>query len=114
MGKLAIQGNIVQCFFHGRVRQPEPLLQKVDSQHGGDCKRWASRLASRRVRLNQSYQRSPRHDQIHFIEKLTLARSLGDQLKSGRGKAFLFHRQLTFVQVTRLTYADLPKLKLPQ
>jgi len=37
--KFAVQRNIVQGFFHCRIRQTEPLLQKVDAQHGLHGKR---------------------------------------------------------------------------
>ena len=60
------------------------------------------------VRFNQRNQLCPRHDPIHFIQKLALARSLGDQLETGGSKAFLFHCNLTSERVTELTYADLP------
>jgi len=32
--KLAVQRNVVQRLFHGRVRQAKPLLHAVDAQHG--------------------------------------------------------------------------------
>ena len=92
VGELAVQLDIVQRLFHGRIRQAKPLLKEVDAQHGGDCKRGSPRLATGRVRFNQRNQLCPRHHQIHLIEKFALTRSLGDQLETGRGTAFLFHR----------------------
>ena len=78
------------------------------SQHGGDRKGWASCLAGRRMRLNQANQLRPGHHQGHLIKELALARSLGHKLKSGAGKAYLFHRHSTFGRATGLTYAENP------
>ena len=102
MSKLAIQGHIMQGFFHGRVRQSKPLLQEVDAKHGCHCARWASRLCRWSVRFNQLLQLSPRHNQIHLIEKFALARSLCNQLETGGGKAFLFHQNTTLLRTQRL------------
>jgi hypothetical protein len=37
----------------------------------------------------------PRHHQVHLVKNLTLARTLGGQLESAGGKAFLVHHHLT-------------------
>ena len=108
VGKLAVQRNVLQCLFHGRIRQAKPLLQEVNAQHGVHRKWRALRLARRCERLDQRNQLAPRNNQIHLVKKFALACYLGDQLKPAGGKAFLFHRQLTSGQVTGLTYADLP------
>lgn len=107
-GKLAVQGRIMQGFFHGRIRKTEPLLHEVDAQHGRYRKGRASGLTGRRMRFNQRNQFSQRHHQVHLIKKLALARPLGDKFKSGGGKADLFHRYSTFVGPAGLTYAENP------
>jgi len=58
---------------------------------------------------NQRQQLRPRNHQIHLVQKLALARALGDQFESGVGKAHLFHGSNVSDQtVNRLTFADLP------
>jgi len=37
-GKLAEQGTVVKCFFHGRTRQAKRLPHEVAAEHGGGCK----------------------------------------------------------------------------
>ena len=106
--KLAIQRHIVQGFFHGRVRQAKPLLHEVNAQHGSHRKGRAPGFAGGSVRLDQGHQISPGNHQFHFVQKFMLERSLGDQLETGGGKAFLFHRHLTFWRGRRLPCADLP------
>lgn len=49
--------------------------------------------------------RPPNHPMelpVPFVQKFTLARSLADQLETSDGKAFLFHRHLTFGRSKRL------------
>jgi hypothetical protein len=57
---------------------------------------------------NQANQFSPRHHQVHLIEKLALARPLPDQFESGVGEASLFHLYLTFERSDWMTYAENP------
>ncbi|GAB3481513.1 hypothetical protein GCM10011496_06230 [Polaromonas eurypsychrophila] len=109
-GELAVQRHVVQGFFHGRVRQTEPLLHEVNAQHGRHRKGRASCLARRPMRLNQSNQFGPRHHQIHLIQKLALARALGHKFKSGGGKAYLFHQHSTSGRPIGLTYAENPQV----
>lgn len=60
-------------------------------------------------RLNQTYQLRPRDHQIHLIKKDPLARALGDQSKSGGGKADLFHkRSVAQSKLSVLSFADHP------
>jgi hypothetical protein len=79
--------------FHGRVRQVEPLLQKVNAQHRFHSKRWTPTFGTtrRRVWRNQAHKLSPRHDQVHLVEELALARSLGLAFKSSGAQAHLLH-----------------------
>jgi hypothetical protein len=108
-GKLAVQRDVVQRFFHRRIGVTEELLQQVNAQHHFGGKRRASRLACRRMRRYQGQQLGPRNHQVHLIEELTLARALGDQLESGAGKAHLFHDStVSDHAVMGLTFADHP------
>jgi hypothetical protein len=104
--KLAVQRDVMQSLFHGRILQTKPLLHEVNTQQGEHRKRRATCLARWRMRLNQRDQRGPRHHRVHFSEQFTLA--LGDKLKLAVGKAFLFHQRLTSERLISMTYADLP------
>ena len=110
LGKLAVQRDVMQCLFHGRVGMPKELLQQMNAQHHLSGKRWAPRLASRCMRRNQGQQLRPRNHQVHLIQKLTLARALGDKFESGGGKANLFHLCLTHETLNWVTFADFPLL----
>ena len=106
--KLAVQRDVMQSLFHGRIRQTKPLLHEANTQQGEHRKRRPTGLARRRMRLNQRDQCGPRHQRVHLSEKFTLARALGDKLESAAGKAFLFHQRLTSERFISMTYADLP------
>jgi len=109
VGKLLVQRDVVQLLFHGRVGVTKELLEQMNAQHHLCGKRWPASLARRRVRCYQRQQIRPRDHQVHFIEKLTLAHALGDKLKSGGGKAHLFHGStVTNQAVTGMIFADLP------
>ena len=41
-GKAAQHGRLIEGFFHPRVRQAEPLLQKVGPQHDPEANRLAA------------------------------------------------------------------------
>jgi hypothetical protein len=63
-GILAVQRDAVKSFFHGRVRHAKPLLHEVNTQYGGHCKGWATRLARWGVRLHQRHQLRPRNNRF--------------------------------------------------
>lgn len=110
--KLTVQRNVVQGLLHSGVTQAKPLLQEVNAQHRLNRKRRAPTFgacATGCKRLNQTYQPRPRHHQIHLIKKYPFARALGDQFKSGGGKADLFHkRSVAQSELGALGFADLP------
>ena len=108
VGKLPVQGYVMQALFHGRVGVPKELLQQMDAQHHLKRKGRAPVLACRGVRRNQGQQITPRRNGIHLGQQLTLSRDFGGQLKSGGGEAYLFHHHLTHEGAAGLTYADLP------
>ena len=101
-GKLTVKRRIVQGLLHRRIRQTEPLLQEVNTQHFLDGKGRTAAFgagAHRREWLDQTHQLCARDDKTHLIKKHTLARALGDKLESAGGKANLFHvRSTTFRQ----------------
>ena len=80
--KLAEQRHVEKRLFHGRVRQAEPLLQEVDAQHRLDGKRRPAGLRSGAVRLDQRHKLRPRHNAVHLVEELALARLLRRQLQT--------------------------------
>lgn len=85
---VAEQRHVGQRFFHRRIGRADPLLQEVDAQHRLDRKRGPSDLSTRAVRLDQRDQLRPRHNPIHLVEELALARLLGRQLEA---QVRLFH-----------------------
>jgi hypothetical protein len=94
--ELSVQRHVVQRLFHGWVAQTEPLLKVVNSQHGFDGKRRATGLGPRCMRQDDLHQCVPRHDSIHLVEKLALARLLRRQVQTqaklvGRRHAFGNH-----------------------
>jgi len=107
-GKLAVQRDVMQGLFHGRVGVAKELLQQMNAQHHLSGKRRAPRLASRCMRCNQGQQLRPRYDQVHLVQKFTLARALGHKFESGGGKADLFHLNLTRETPNWVTFADVP------
>ena len=77
-----VRRHVVQRLFHGRVAQAEPLLKVMNAQHGLDGEWWATGLGTRCMRLDDLHQCVPRHDSIHLVEKLALARLLGRQVQA--------------------------------
>jgi hypothetical protein len=90
LGELTKQGHIAQSHCHGLIRQTEPMLHEMNAKHCGNGERRAARFTCRRKGLNQASKLRPRHNKIHLAKKITLARSLGDQFKSGGGKVVCF------------------------
>ncbi len=107
-GKFAVQRDVVQGFFHGRIGVPEELLQQVNAQHDLEGERRTPGLAAGRIWGDQGEQFRPRDHLVHLVEKFPLARALHSKLKSGHSKADLFHLPLTHGPLMGLTFADLP------
>ena len=85
--------HVIQRFFHPGIGKIEPLLKKVNSQHGLYCKGGTTsfRTSFGGVGDYQFHQLVPRYDSIHFVKKLSLARSLILSLVSRRDQTSLFH-----------------------
>ena len=83
LGKLAKQGHVVQCIFHGRIGQVKPLPLKMNAKHCGKGERRTASFTWMSKRLDQASQLSPMDNKIHHFKKLTLTRNLGCQFKLG-------------------------------
>lgn len=88
LGKFPVQRHIKERLFHARIRQGEPLLQKVRSQHGRQREGWAPLLAFGVVRRDQIDQRLPWDNFVHLLKEFALASFLHAQAQL---KACLFH-----------------------
>src|SRR5271167_3600534 len=69
-GKAAQGLAVVERILQRRVRQPVPLLQKVDPQHPLQPDRRPAALALRVERLQTLDQPRPRHHLLHLGQKL--------------------------------------------
>jgi len=80
--ELAHQRRVIQCLFYRRVREAEPLLKKVDTQHVLDAQ-WTAPIASFGVvRFHQQTQRTPWNDLLHLFQKCRTPGLLAVPLKS--------------------------------
>jgi hypothetical protein len=86
--------GVVQSFFHRRVGQVEPVLQKVDAQHTLKPHRRTSVSGFRIKGLNQGTQDSPRHDSIHLGQKRCASRHLAVEIKAARTECRSVHRSV--------------------
>ena len=109
-GKLTVQRYVKKRFLHRRVRQAEPLLDKVNAQHRLQGKWWPAGTALGVIRRDKRYQRSPGNDALHLLQELTLAGSLQAQIKV---QGWLLHA-LYFLRLAchqahkRASYAEFP------
>jgi hypothetical protein len=76
-----------------RLRHVEPLLQEVNAQYHGHCKRVATVAGRVRwcVRFNERHELGPRHDPLHLMHKRTPTCNLDLSLKPRYNQAHLFH-----------------------
>ena len=86
-----MKAELLASLFHRHVRQPEPLLKKVNAQHHLGTERRAASLLARRVRLDQREQLLPWHHALHLVQELALAGLAAGQVKA---KVSLFHRHI--------------------
>src|SRR5207253_5211329 len=61
--------RVVQRLFYRRVRQVEPLLQKVNPQHALYSHRWPPVPRLGIMRRHQPAQLAPRHHLLHLLQK---------------------------------------------
>ena len=84
--------RIVQRLFHSRVRQIEPVLQKVNAQHALNThRRSAPALPPGIEGLNHRRQLRPRYDPVHLFQKLFPAGRFAVLLETFFGKGTLAH-----------------------
>src|SRR5579859_3395449 len=67
--ELAQSRRVIQRLFHRRIRQVEPLLQKINPQHLFQLFRPSSVARLGIVRLDQRTQLRPRHYLLHLFQK---------------------------------------------
>jgi hypothetical protein len=82
--KAAKHLRVVQCLIHCWVRQAEPILEKMDAQHSFHSKLWSAtgRVERRCVGNNKRNELGPRLKQIHLVQELAHASSIGPALES--------------------------------
>ena len=98
--ELAQRSGIVEGFLGSRIRQVEPVLNKMDAQHALDTDGTTpSPLWLRVERLDNFGQFLPGDDGVHLLQELLLASLLPVFLKSGIRKRILAHRTLLVVEV---------------
>src|SRR5208283_4434796 len=96
-------------FFQPRVRQVEPLLQKVHAQHPLQPYRGPPVAGLGIVRLDQRTQLAPRHHLLHLFQKQRALGLLGVPLKASH------HRQCPLFHAgANLTYTPCGKGELNQ
>src|SRR6516165_7165975 len=96
--EIAHHQRIVECLFHRRVRQVEPLLQEIDPQHPLHPDRRAAIAGFGIERLDQPAQRRPRHHPFHLGQKYRPPRRLGVAFKTRRRQRQLLHRPPTYAR----------------
>src|SRR6516164_4615138 len=89
--KIAHRHRIVERLFHRRVRQVEPLLQKIDAQHPFDPNRRAAIAGLGIERLDQSAQPRPRNHSLHLSQKYRPPRRLAVTFKPHPRQRQLLH-----------------------
>ena len=102
--KFTLDRRVVQRLLHRRGKQPKPLLKEMNTQHRFLGQRWAFTYGASttgRIVLDQTDKFRPRFNQVPFVKEHALAWALRDKLKSGGGKANLFHIRLTSQHLTR-------------
>jgi len=92
--------RIVQCFFHRRIGQVEPVLQEMNAEHTFQTDRWAACTFRHRVkRLDHFAQVAPGNVLIHLVEKLFPVRRFANFLE-----AFVSERLLSHSAIHRLAW----------
>src|SRR5271166_1271888 len=110
--KLPHHHRVVERLFQPRVRQVEPLLQKVHSQHPLQPHRGPPVACFWIVRLDQPTQLAPRHNLFHFLQKQSALGLLGVPFKASHHRQCpLFH---VFHAGANLTYTPCGKGELNQ
>src|SRR5690606_34996210 len=112
-GEVAQRGGVVQRLLRTRVRQIEPLLEEVNTQHHPQVLARSTVARMGVVRCNQRAQVRPRHNAVHVTKKLRPSRRLAVFLEPG-AHAQLFHYSrsppdLPEQGIRSGTFAEVPK-----
>jgi hypothetical protein len=89
--KPAHRHRVVEGFLHARIREIEPLLQKVHPQHHLKLLRRTAITGLRIHRRNQRAQISPRYDAVHLRQKLLPTGGLAVPLEARAQRHLLAH-----------------------
>ncbi len=92
LGKLAHRGDVIQRFFHTGVRQREPQLHEVNTQHRLQRIRPTSVARLGVVRFDQVSKHLPGHRALHLRKKLLASRLFTLAGVLCLGKTQLAHR----------------------
>ncbi len=84
--------RVIQRLLDRRIRQVEPVLDKVDAQHPLQADRRATVPGFRIDRLDQPTQAAPRHHSLHLRQKRRPPRRLAVTLEPRRRQCHLLHR----------------------
>jgi len=90
LSKLTKKDHNVQGLFDGRIRKAKSLLHGMDAKHSSNRKRWMPSFFCRSKGPNKASQIRQSHNKIHTFKKLTLTRSLVNQLKTEEAKVVCF------------------------
>src|SRR6185312_3908964 len=91
-GKAAHRLRVVQRVLHRRVREVDPVLHEVDTQHPFQRHRLGAVAGLRIMRLDQPDQALPRNHRVHFGQKALPTGHLTLMAPRQRLKARLLHR----------------------
>ena len=84
--------GVIQGFFHRRIGQVKPVLQKMNAQHALQPYRWAAYAFRLGIeRLDQLAQVPPGNNLLHLGEKLVPARGLAKTFETFLCEGLLAH-----------------------
>ena len=102
-GEAAHRLDIVEGVFRLGVRQIEPVLHEIDTQHLLHRLRLRPVARLRVMRLDQRQKSGPRNHRVHLRKKSLAARDLALLFPSHRGKRPLLHRYLSSTAAAHCT-----------
>ena len=100
--KATHRAGLIEGFFRTRIRQVEPVLEKVDSQHPLQSNRRATVAGFGVERFDRFTKLIPWNDLVHLRQKLLPAGRLAEALKVAGGKGLLFHQCLSNMNYIRI------------
>ena len=103
--------RVVQRLFHRRIRQIEPVLQAVDSNHP---LKLDGRAPVARLRIHREHQGAelvPRNNAIHLRQKLRSPCRLRVAFESRSSQCHLFHRSLLPIRLVYRLQRTRPSIR---